>query len=214
MIWPISHWRAALAPAALMVLVLASPAAARGKALDDDAFSAALAAARSSNPYQWAARLELLAKTKKLSKAQRASALFQLAQLYGGLAYDRPRAIATYQAMLKLDPKHPQAVRAKQNIEYANVQLGHIRARLARAPLGDIDDLMAVGDYQLVIDQFNAETRPRSASEIQARNLYYAGWFCRAAIGVTVGSQNTERFMVRPCPKRVDPIKVNPLKVF
>jgi hypothetical protein len=200
------------AAAALGLAFIAPPAAeARGKGVNDAAFSAELQKARSFNPWQEIARLEVLAKDKRLSKTQRASVLYSIAGLYGTTAPDKPRAIATYQQMLKLDPKHPMAASAKEKIDYLNTQMGHIRRRIELRQ-ASLYDRMMMGEYETIISEMKASEGRIGASEIDARNLYYAGWFCKNRGMSAIGSMNTEKFRVGPCETRQNPININPLR--
>jgi hypothetical protein len=205
--------RSALISAATALgLALITPPAAEARAsnLDDAALSAEIQKTRSDNPWQQVARLELLAKDKRLTKTQRATVLYRIALLYGGLAPDKPRAVATYQEMLKLDPKHPMAERARENIDYANTQMGHIRRRI-ELQQNSVDDRMMMGDYETLISEMKSGQRPRQVTEIEARNLYYAGWFCKNRGMMGIGSMNTEQITVGPCETRQNPININPL---
>jgi hypothetical protein len=206
--------RSALISAAIalgLALIAAPAAEALANNLDDASLSAEIQKTRSDNPWQHVARLELLAKDKRLAKTQRATVLYRIALLYGGLAPDKPRAVATYQEMLKLDPMHPMAERARENIDYANTQMGHIRQRIEQGR-GSVDDRMMMGDYETLINEMKSGQWPRQLAETEARNLYYAGWFCERPGGMPIGSTNTENLMVRPCETRQNPININPLR--
>lgn len=189
---------------ALPVILAASPVG----AMKEEKFKEEIAAARSSNPHQEIARLERLNAKGKLKKDQKIQVLYRIAFLYGTTAHDKPAAIKLYDEVLTLNPDKELAAKAKDNRDYANTQLGHIRSRLDRNQI-DAGDLIANGQWEDVVRLVRESGL--YVSEIVARDLYYAGYFCEPGMH-GIGSDNTEKKLVGPCPQRRDPLNIDPLR--
>lgn len=192
---------------ALAALMLAAPLS--GQAMEEQAFSAALRATNSENPHQAIARMEQLLEQNGLTADQQGLILYMIGLNYGTTALDKPKAIAAYERMLEVAPEHRLAPNARSSIDYANTQLGHIRGRLTGNHV-TATDLMSDGRWQEVNERLAARTV--TLTEIDARNMYYAGWFCAPGM-IPVGSTNTEQRMVGPCPERRNPLYIDPLKI-
>jgi len=149
-----------------ITLAFATPPAAkaRRKKLDEVILNTKIQNTRSANPWQQVARLEVLARHKRPSKTSCASVLYRIAALYGNLAPDKPRAVATYRDTITSDPKHPTAERAKTNINERDTQVPHIRKRDEQGQdtvntvntVDTVDDRMSMGECETIISQMKA----------------------------------------------------------
>lgn len=191
----------------LAAILLAAPAGAQ--AMEEAAFTAAMRATNSDNPHQAIARMERLLQQDGLTNDQQALLYYMIGLNYGTTALDKPKAIEAYERMLAIAPEHRLAPNARNSIDYANTQLGHIRGRLTGSHV-TASDLMSDGRWQEVNERL--ATRTVTLTEIDARNMYYAGWFCTPGL-IPVGSENTEQKLVGPCPQRRDPLHIDALKI-
>ncbi len=130
-------------------LAIAATVAAPGAlAMDEAAFKKEIWPANPSNPHQVNARLQQLIESGELTDDQHARALFQIGLNFGTVANDRTKAAETYEALLARFPEHALAEKAAANRDYANIQLGYIRARLKKGPV-EAADLMANGQWPM-----------------------------------------------------------------
>lgn len=196
-----------LAPISLAITLILTPLSAA--AMEEEAFTQAMREARSNNPHQEIARVRLLIDGGDLTTDQHVQALYRIASQYGTVADDKPAAIAAYDELIALAPDHRLAKLGADNRDYANTQLGHIRKRLQTGPV-KAADLRANGEWDRVKDYIG--TPDYTISEIDARAMYYAGYFCEPG-PFGVGSQNTEWRAVGPCPEKRDPLGIDPLRI-
>ncbi|MFN3312373.1 MAG: hypothetical protein ACK46Q_02745 [Hyphomonas sp.] len=194
----------AIATAIALAIVPISAAA-----MEEDAFTQAMREARSNNPHQEIARLHLLIAGGELTHDQHVQALSRIALYYGTTADDKPAAVAAYEEVIAMAPDHRLGVLAVERRDYANTQLSHIRRRLQSGPV-TAEDLRANGEWDRVKDYLG--TNGFMLTEVDARAMYYAGYFCEPGPHL-IGSQNTERRAVGPCPEKGDPLYIDGLKI-
>ncbi|MEX1252610.1 MAG: hypothetical protein WEA77_15655 [Hyphomonas sp.] len=191
-------------------LTIAGAVAAPGAlAMDEAAFKKEIWPANPSNPHQVNARLQQLIESGELSDDQHARALFQIALNFGAVAHDRTRAAKTYEALLAHFPGHALAEKAAANRDYANTQLGYIRARLKKGPV-EAADLMANGQWADVASHFGKPGFVFLESDLPG--LCYTGWFCEPGM-MTAGPTNTEQKAIGPCSAKQDPVNIPALKI-
>jgi len=195
-----------LALALTFATTFASPGA---LAMDEAAFKKEIWPANPSNPHQVNARLQQLIDSGELTEDQHARALYQIGLNFGTVAHDRTKAVETYEAFLERFPDHELAAKAAGNRDYANTQLGYIRARLKKGQI-EAADLMANGQWADVAGYLG---NPKLVIfETDLRGLYYAGWFCEPGM-MPIGSTNTEQKAVGPCAEKQDPVNIPALRI-
>lgn len=196
----------ALACAFAFAMTFAAPGV---LAMEEEAFKKEIWPANPYNPHQVIARLQTLIDSGELTEDQHARALYQIGVYYGTVAHDRTKAVETYEAFLQKFPEHALAGKAADNRDYANTQLGYIRARLKKGPI-EAADLMANGQWADVAGHLG---KPKFVIfETDLRGLYYAGWFCEPGM-MPIGSTNTDQKMVGPCAEKQDPINIPALRI-
>lgn len=196
----------ALALAFALATIVAAPGA---LAMEEEAFKKEVWPPAPSNPHQTVARLQQLIDSGDLTQDQQARALYFIGVNYGTVAHDRTKAVETYEAFLQKYPDHELAEKAASNRDYANTQLGYIRARLKRGPI-EAADLMANGQWADVAGHLG---KPGFIiNETDLRGLYYAGWFCEPGM-LPIGSTNTDQKLVGPCAEKRDPINIPALRI-
>jgi hypothetical protein len=178
-------------------------------AMDEAAFKKEIWPPAPSNPHQVNARLQQLIDSGDLTEDQHARALYQIGVNFGTVAHDRTKAVETYEAFIERFPEHELATKAASSRDYANTQLGYIRARLKKGPI-EAADLMANGQWADVAAHLG---KPGFVIfETDLRGLYYAGWFCEPGM-LPIGSTNTDQKAVGPCAEKQDPINIPALRI-
>lgn len=178
-------------------------------AMEQAAFTQAMREARSNNPHQEIARLRLLIAGGELTHDQHVEALSRIALNYAATADDKPAAVAAYEEVIAMAPDHRLGILAVERRDYASVQLSHIGRRLQTGPV-TAEDLRANGEWDRVKDYLSANNF--RLTEVDARAMYYAGYFCEPG-GYYIGSENTERKAIGPCPEKRDPLDIDGLKI-